>query len=704
MSTAYYRLKKHRKFQQSTEIVAEVSRSITQTQDIELENSDSPLEVGIVRNVLNESQNIRLPTRIEDNYDLSYLSDSSIDYLNRSPDYNPLDYKYSSSLSSSQNSSNSDSSDDYNILSSSVPSLRDKLQNFVVRFRSNMTVELIDNLLDILRSENHDLPKSATSLLQTKSNENIQVMTSLKNTNGSYVYFGIEEGLKGIISDEYTENTIRLLFNIDGLPLYNSSSQQFWPNLGLIVHDKYDTKPFIVAVYSGDSKPKNINDFIKDFVQEVSYLVKNGLNIRQKMFKIEIIGFSCDTPARAFIKKCKGHGGFYSCERCETRGKTINHKRVYPSINSRLRTKRSFIKQRQLEHHLDGRSLLLDIPDFDPVNSVFLDSMHLLYLGVMKWILQQLLGAKMRVNRNCKLSQNKIKHFNSILKIFTRHISKEFQRKNLDLDSFTHWKATQFRFFLNYCGALVLRKILNKKMYNHFLLLVVACRILNDPELCVENTNYARDLLRKFFELLPSFYGSSSQIMNSHNLIHIADDVEYTNMPLSAISAFPFENFLGKIKRMISGRNKPLAQLVRRISEQKACPKMMMNNAINKKKFLIINPDLTHKRKKDLKSIILRGLELNTTQPNNIVKLDSSDVFSIARIQRKQNRILLHGYVYKTVTDAFKFPCKSSEVGIMKLGRLSNKKKIISIDNILKKCVFFENGNHSYAVTLLHNS
>ncbi|XP_008189020.1 uncharacterized protein LOC103311219, partial [Acyrthosiphon pisum] len=132
-----------------------------------------------------------------------------------------------------------------------------------------MTVELIENLLEILRSENHyDLPKSATGLLQTKSNENIQVMKSLKNTNGSYVYFGIEEGLKDIISEEYTENTIRLLFNIDGLPLYNSSSQQFWPNLGLIVHDKYDSNPFIVAVYSGDSKPKNVNDFMKDFIQE----------------------------------------------------------------------------------------------------------------------------------------------------------------------------------------------------------------------------------------------------------------------------------------------------------------------------------------------------------------------------------------------------------------------------------------------------
>jgi len=107
-------------------------------------------------------------------------------------------------------------------------------------------------------------------------------------------------------------------------------------------------------------------------------------------------------------------------------------------------------------------------------------------------------------------------------------------------------------------------------MYQHYLLLVVAYRILCNPELCVEYTNYARELLVNFFKLLQHFYGSDSQVMNSHNIIHLADDVEQTKTNLCAISAFPFENCLGKIKKLIVGRNNPLAQLVRRISEHKA--------------------------------------------------------------------------------------------------------------------------------------
>jgi len=164
------------------------------------------------------------------------------------------------------------------------------------------------------------------------------------------------------------------------------------------------------------------------------------------------------------------------------------------------------------------------------------------------WLLQHYIGNKKRVNLICRLPRHAIEKLNLNLKKSVKFMPKEFQRKKMDLDGFSYWKATQFRFFLHYCGPLVLYKILPKQMYRHFLLLFVACRILCDSELYIENVNYARELLVKFFELLPSFYGVDSQVMNSHNLIHLADDIEYTKTYLSNISAFPFENCLGKIK------------------------------------------------------------------------------------------------------------------------------------------------------------
>lgn len=373
-------------------------------------------------------------------------------------------------------------------------------------------------------------------------------------------------------------------------------------------------------------------------------------------------------------------------------------------MTSKLRTKSTFIKQSQREHHLKaGRSPLLDIPNFDPIKSVFLDSMHLLFLGIMKWIMQQLLGTTKRINRNCKLPVRDIDHLNFKLKILVKFIPKEFQRKNFDLNNFIHWKATQFRFFLHYCGALVLHNILPKEIYKHFLLLVVACRILCDPELCVDKVSYARELLQKFFELIPSFYGSDSQVINIHNLIHLADDVEYTKIHLSAISAFPFENYLGNIKRLIVGRNNPLAQLARRISEQKACPEIVKKNAIlQKKKFLIVNCNM-HEDKVDFENIMFNGVTLSTSLPNNIVKLYSGDIFKITRIRKEQQNIYLYGYKFKDVSDVFKFPCKSTEVGIMKLGKLSRCEKKIPVECVLKKCIFFKNGCDIIAISYLHD-
>lgn len=576
MTTPYERLKKHRQLRQLTENAV----SSDDSTDVELDNSYSfinlELEVDDVEHYC--SDHLYNAEYNAENIEDSYLTDSSV--YNRSPDLSSTDNDSPPSFSSSSNSNDSS----YEENNEEVATIRDKLQSWAVKFRSNLTIETIDSLLDILHSENIDgLPKSAVTLLQTKTDKNIKLMMSSKNTNGSYVYFGLESGLKRIITNEFTEDTIKLLFNIDGLPLYNSSSQQFWANLGLILHSNYESQPFIVAVYSGDSKPQNADDFLEDFIKELKTLIENGIIINERVFNVEIVGFSCETPARSFIKKCKGHGGFYACERCETRGKTRNKRRIYPSINSRRRTKKSFKNQRQVEHHL-GRSPLLDIPNFDPVKSVFLDSMHLLYLGIMKWILQQLIGANKRVNRKCKLSRRNIRHLNLKLKLLGRFVPKEFQRKKFDFDEFSHWKATQFRFFLLYCGVLVFRKMLPKQMYQHFLLLVVACRILCNPELCVEYTNYAKQLLVKFFELLQHFYGSDSQVMNSHNIIHLADDVDQTKTNLCAISAFPFENCLGKIKRLIVGRNNPLAQLVRRMSEQKACTEVIKKMLYVKKK------------------------------------------------------------------------------------------------------------------------
>ena len=169
-------------------------------------------------------------------------------------------------------------------------------------------------------------------------------------------------------------------------------------------------------------------------------------------------------------------------------------------------------------------------------------------------------------------------------------------------------------------------------------------------------------------------------------------------------SAFPFENYLEKIKRKIRGRKNLLAQLVRREYEEKSCPRATLKKAIHRKKGIIIKPEIPHEYAVDLESIILRGVELYTSKTNSIVQLDSNEIFKITRRRRERHMIFLHGFAFNKVTNAFKFPCESTKVGIMKLGQLSRREKIVSVQNISKKCVLFESYNNTFAVAYLHTS
>lgn len=93
----------------------------------------------------------------------------------------------------------------------------------------------------------------------------------------------------------------------------------------------------------------------------------------------------------------------------------------------------------------------------------------------------------------------------------TPNVPCEFQRKKFDISIVAKWKATQFRFSL-YCSSTVLYDILPKHYYKHFLLLFVACRILNKKNITLSLCEYAEQLLRHFLNLLPSLYGEQSQI------------------------------------------------------------------------------------------------------------------------------------------------------------------------------------------------
>lgn len=102
--------------------------------------------------------------------------------------------------------------------------------------------------------------------------------------NGSYVHFGLITGLQRSIEKYFRQvpDSVKLLINCDGMSLSKSSGSQFWPILVSIQADIY-TKPFAVGIYHGYSKPKNANEYLRPFVNEIIEIQRNGFLWRKEV-------------------------------------------------------------------------------------------------------------------------------------------------------------------------------------------------------------------------------------------------------------------------------------------------------------------------------------------------------------------------------------------------------------------------------------
>ena len=313
--------------------------------------------------------------------------------------------------------------------------------------------------------------------------------------------------------------------------------------------------------YCGNSKPISADVFLSDFVSELSHLQQSGVCFGETVVKISVKGFICDAPARAFIKCIKGHSGYYACEKCEDRGKQVNKKLTFPNLDAPLRSDESFLHQTQEEHH-KGVSPLIAL-NLGLVTCVPLEYMHLICLGVMRKLL---MVHWLRGDHNVCISMQMAALISDRMIDLKPYICCEFHRKPRALRDIDRWKAVEFRLFLCYIGPVVLRGILFSELYHHFMLIHVAVHMLLDPLHARERCEDANLLLRKFVSQLRELYGADSIVYTMHSLIHLTDDVKQFGA-LDSYSAFPFENQLGQLKRLLRSGKAPLRQLCRRLAE-----------------------------------------------------------------------------------------------------------------------------------------
>lgn len=301
-------------------------------------------------------------------------------------------------------------------------SLKEQPVSWVNKF--DISHSAVHELLQILSRYHDSLPKDPRTLLNTKREYAIFDLAG-----GSYHHFGLKNCLTNIIDSSalYAHaDTILLQINIDGLPLCKSSNIQFWPILGKIIAPAV-SNPFIVGLFCGKGKPTNVNAYLQSFVSELNGIETDHLHIEifQKRIKVLVSCIICDTPARAFVKKVKGHIGYYGCDKCSQRGMWIDNRMTFPEINSPLRTDVAFDEMSDELHHTGlspFRGLQIGL-----VSQFPLDYMHLICLGVVKRLL--LLWIKGPLENSCRLSARTVGEISQKLIQMSRHVPREFLRK-----------------------------------------------------------------------------------------------------------------------------------------------------------------------------------------------------------------------------------------------------------------------------------
>lgn len=119
-------------------------------------------------------------------------------------------------------------------------------------------------------------------MLETPRNTKVRIVHP-----GSYCHFGIASGLIEVLPlevnqlEELKNKTIRLKVSTDGLSLSSSSNSQLWPIMGCIAES---SRVFIIGVYHGHSKPNDSNDFLHDFVVEITELIDNGFTFNDTLY------------------------------------------------------------------------------------------------------------------------------------------------------------------------------------------------------------------------------------------------------------------------------------------------------------------------------------------------------------------------------------------------------------------------------------
>lgn len=632
--------------------------------------------------MFNFESNVRYESGDEDSSDNEYCSVLDSDEDERD-EFN-FDYDSDDSDTHSQSEDdNHDNDEDYDD------------DDFNISFGDTLTTALIlwavaygishralSALLGILRQFGHsELPKLARTLLHTPRIA-IQPRPCFP---GEFFYRGIEYNMSHYNHEFLIGcDTVELDFFIDGLSLSDSSKVKMWPIMASFVNQP-TISPFVVGCYAGYGDPADVDDFMREFVDELKYLMKNGIKVTKNNLvkKFRARCFVADAPARSLATGTMGHTSYFGCPKCNQVCCQEGHKLYYQYFVGEPRTDESFRQRTDKNHHkpqFQNRPLLIE-GVMGMVSQFLIEAMHAIDLGVCKRISKVIFSS----SSVCKgLPKTVFKALNARFKSFRKYVPSDFARKPRSLEELHRFKATEFRQMLLYTLPVLLKNVVGAELYKEFIKLHVAIRLLSDPSKYKENINAARELITQFVAEYDDIFGKENFTFYTHCILHLPDYVELYG-PLYSLSAYKYENHMRVIKRLLRRKHGHLKQFFNRIEEMRYADELISNEKSRDKS---IHNDFV------LKPNCLR---------DGCCMVEPGYPLLITGVHTRDGVQMVRGYRYLKCNDFYVDPVRSMEnMGIILASNLSETEEEFPVTSITHKFFRLPFEDEYVLIPLLH--
>lgn len=364
------------------------------------------------------------------------------------------------------------------------------------------------------------------------------------------------------IKEKYAGYTILpLIINTYGVKVFNSNQKSLWMIQGvqgwLPPWLRFcPTNVMIFAAHFGAKKP-NMRDFLYPLLREFREIQEaGGLNFNGHHFMPIIFATCCDLPAKSDLMGLSGHTAYYGCSYCEHPSIAVSGaKRKVPRYLKGLNNYeiRSHEKIMQIYKQLKSESIkgvkimscIIAAKEYDLINSVAIDYMHCVLLGIVKRLLNLWCDSKNHKMPYYIEKKHQIALSNRIVNIKPTH---EISRRPRSIFARGDFKANEHRSLLFYYLWFVLDGLLPAKYVKHFRLLSAAIYALSMKKISHESIEIAQIQLNEFANDYETLYGKTNVVMNLHLLRHITRQVENLG-PLWSQSAFCFEACNGLVTK-----------------------------------------------------------------------------------------------------------------------------------------------------------